>query len=249
MRRLLRHGLLSGLVAGLAMAAFLLVVVRGPLNDALAYEDTLAHDAGTHAHGQLFSTGMQEVGGSIGLILFGIFLGVIYAVVLASLAPRFGPVSAMQLALRMGMIGFVVVVVVPFLKYPANPPAVGDPESVGTRTVLYLSVLAFSILLAYGVALAVGSQRFSELGRAWLTAGLYGAGLVAIFVLMPAAEPIVGPADLVWNFRIASLGGLTVVWLTLSLMMGSYLTLDARAASLAAGEVGSDAEIQLDTTL
>ncbi len=210
------------------MAVFLLLVVRGPLNAALDYEESNLEGT-AHTHDSLFSTGMQELGGSVGLILFGTFLGIIFAVVMAALSHRFGDVTPLQLSLRMGLVGFVVVVLVPFLKYPANPPAVGDPATVNERTLLYFAILAFSIMLAYGVALAVASSSFDALGRSWLATGLYGTGLIALFALMPGAvDPVDAPTDLVWDFRLASLGGLAVVWTMLSLFMGTYLTLDQR---------------------
>ena len=48
----------------------------------------------------------------------------------------------------------VCIAVVPFFKYPANPPGVGDPDTVGRRTVLYLALIAVA-LAADGLAVAV----------------------------------------------------------------------------------------------
>ncbi|MDH3755593.1 MAG: CbtA family protein [Acidimicrobiia bacterium] len=226
MTRVLRNGLLSGLVAGVSLAVYMLVFGRGPIRAALDYEDELADSAGDGAaHDELFSRGVQELGGAIGLLIFGVALGLIFAVVLAAVAPRMGPVTPLRASLQLGLVGFIVVVIVPFLKYPANPPAVGDPDTINERTLAYFSVLAASIVLANVVWRVVEASRRSPVGRAWLGAGLYAGGLVIIFVVFPApADAVTAPTDLVWDFRLASLGGLATAWAALSLTMGTLLT-------------------------
>lgn len=212
------------------MAAFMAVFARGPINAALDFEHETQHESGTATHEELFSRGVQEIGGAVGVIIFGVALGLIFAVVLASLGPRLGRVSAMQATLRLGVAGFFVVVVVPFLKYPANPPGVGDASSINERTIQYFGFLAVSILLAYTVFRTVEGSNASSAGRTWLGAGSYAVGLAVVFLVFPSSpDEISAPADLVWNFRLASLAGLAVAWLTLSLVMGTLVT---RAATV-----------------
>lgn len=233
MNRLLGHGILSGLAGGLAMTLFTFVFGRGPIQAALDYEDDLAHvDGAAHTHEELFSRGVQQIGGAIGLLLFGIALGVIFSVVLGSLAARMGSISAMQASVRIGAVGFFVLVVVPFLKYPGNPPAVGDPETINQRTVYYFALLGASILLAVAVLWAVEASPFQRVGTTWFGFALYFGGLALIFTLMPdAIDPVTAPTDLVWNFRLASLGGLATAWTVMALTMGSLLTRDAQKAA------------------
>jgi hypothetical protein len=227
MKRVLLNGLISGLAGGIALAAYMLLVGRGPINAALDYEETLAHEAegASHTHEALFGQGVQEIGGAIGLIVCGIALGVIFAITLASMSPRLGQVAPIHAATRLGAIGFVVVVVVPFLKYPANPPAVGDPDTINERTVLYFALLGLSIALANGVWSFVQRVERSAVTRAWLGTTLYALGLAIIFLVLPGSvDQIDAPADLVWNFRLASLGGLAATWAVMSLTMGTLLT-------------------------
>ena len=47
-----------------------------------------------------------------------------------------------------GAIGYVSVVLVPFLKYPATPPAVGDGDTIAQRTLLYFTYLLVSLIAA-----------------------------------------------------------------------------------------------------
>ncbi len=225
MRRLLGIGALAGLAAGVASAVFLATVGRGPIADAIALEEARAHAAGAAHHQDLFSRGVQEIGGALGLIVFGLALGVVFAVVLAAVGPRLGAVTPMGAAVRLGWVGFATVVLVPFLKYPANPPAVGDPDTVSQRTLAYFAALVLSILLTLAVWRLRARLGAGSVAGAWATAACYAAGLAVIFLALPAnPDPLDAPADLVWRFRMASLGGLAAAWAALALATGTLLT-------------------------
>ena len=225
MKRLLIAGSLAGLAAGVASALFAATAGRGPIRDAIALEDSLSHATSGAHHEDLFARGTQEIGGAVGLIVFGLALGVIFAVVLGAVGPRLAASTPLSASIRLGCAGFVAVVAVPFLKYPANPPAVGDPATVNERTMLYFAVLALSILLAWAVWRFHRAARLAPVPQAWATAALYAAGLIVIFVALPASpDPVEAPADLVWRFRLASLGGLASLWAVLSLATGTLLS-------------------------
>ena len=225
MKRLLAAGSLAGLAAGVASALFAATAGRGPIRDAIALEDSISHATSGAHHEDLFGRGVQEVGGAIGLLVFGLALGVIFAVVLGAVGPRLAAATPLVASVRLGCAGFVAVVVVPFLKYPANPPAVGDPSTVNERTVLYFAVLALSILLAWAVWRFHRAARLEPAAQAWATAALYAAGLAVILLALPASpDPVEAPADLVWRFRLASLGGLAAAWAVLALVTGTLLS-------------------------
>ena len=225
MKRLLAAGCLAGLAAGVASALFAATAGRGPIRDAIALEDSISHATSGAHHEDLFARGTQEIGGAIGLIVFGLALGVIFAVVLGAVGPRLAASTSLIASIRLGCVGFVAVVVVPFLKYPANPPAVGDPSTVNERTMLYFAVLALSILLAWAVWRFHRAARLAPTSQAWATAALYTAGLIVIFVALPASpDAVEAPADLVWRFRLAALGGLAALWAVLALATGTLLS-------------------------
>ena len=231
MKRLLAAGSLAGLAAGAASALFAATAGRGPIRDAIALEDSISHATSGAHHEDLFGRGVQEVGGAVGLIVFGLALGVIFAVVLGAVGPRLAASTPLVASVRLGCAGFVAVVVVPFLKYPANPPAVGDPSTVNERTVLYFAALALSILLAWAVWRFHRTARLAPTAKAWATAALYAAGLVVILLALPASpDPVEAPADLVWRFRLASLGGLAAAWMVLALVTGTLLSRPGAAA-------------------
>jgi predicted cobalt transporter CbtA len=124
--------------------------------------------------------------------------------------------------------GYLVVCVVPFLKYPANPPAVGKAETIGQRTGWYLAMVVISVLLAVA-ATYLGRQLTSRLS-AWnaaLAAGaMYVVAVAAAQALLPSINevPEAFPATLLWNFRIASLGTQLVMWTILGLLFGALVT-------------------------
>jgi hypothetical protein len=60
-------------------------------------------------------------------------------------------------------IGYVSVVVIPFFKYPATPPAVGDGDTIGQRTALYFSFVLVSIVAA-GAGTALTAKLVASRG-------------------------------------------------------------------------------------
>lgn len=225
MKRLLAAGSLAGLAGGVASALFAATAGRGPIRDAIALEDSISHATSGAHHEDLFARGTQEIGGAVGLVVFGLALGVIFAVVLGAVGPRMAASTPLAASMRLGCTGFMAVVLVPFLKYPANPPAVGDPDTVNERTVLYFAVLALSILLAWAVWRFHRAARLGPTAQVWATVALYAAGLLVIFLALPATPDTVdAPADLVWSFRLASLGGLAVMWAVMALLAGTLLS-------------------------
>jgi Probable cobalt transporter subunit (CbtA) len=114
---------------------------------------------------------------------------------------------------------------VPELKYPANPPAIGAPETIGSRTALYFTMLAVSILamiLAATLALAF-SARLGSWNAALVSAAVFVAVAgVAALALPPVDEvPVNFPASVLWNFRLASIGARAVLWAVLGLAFGA----------------------------
>src|SRR4051794_29994344 len=95
---------------------------------------------------ETFSRGLQgSIGVGVGLVAFGVALGGLFAVAYVLLVRRVRAVSPRALALLLAGGGFLGVFLVPFLKYPANPPAVGHDETIGARTLLYLAMVVVSV--------------------------------------------------------------------------------------------------------
>jgi hypothetical protein len=79
---------------------------------------------------------------------------------------------------------------VPFLKYPANPPAIGHEDTILDRSNLYLAMVACSIVLLIGAVL-LGKRLQPRFGN-WNATLLAVAAYVAIIGVLMAVLPSVG---------------------------------------------------------
>src|SRR6267154_987543 len=86
---------------------------------------------------------------------------------------RVGSIRPRTTAMLIAAAGFAAVYVVPLVKYPPNPPAVGRAETIRERTGLYLLMVGLSIVLAIG-SVWLGRRLTGRLGS-W-NATLVGAG-------------------------------------------------------------------------
>jgi len=110
--------------------------------------------------------------------------------------------------------------VIPFLKYPANPPTVGNEETVVLRGILYLAFIAISGLMAIGFY-----QIFKRLkGRnRILTIVGYAISISMVFFIMPEnPDTISAPMELINGFRLVVFFTSTVFWFTLALILGTF---------------------------
>ena len=247
MRVLLVRGMLVGLVAGVLAFVVAKVIGEPSVGSAIAFEGL--HDAAEHAgtvaeaghvHAEEFSRSTQSgIGLFTGLTLFGIAIGGIFALAFACVQGRLGGLGVRGTAALVAVVGFLGVYLVPFLKYPANPPAVGDADTIGRRTALYVAMMLLALAVV-GSAVFYSRSLAPRLG-AW-NAGvlsLLGA-VVAIgvaYVLMPGVNEVPDdfPADVLWDFRIASLAIQATVYAGVGLLFG-WLTERSITASVRAAD-------------
>jgi predicted cobalt transporter CbtA len=215
-RRLLKQGVLAGMAGGAGLALVLRLIGEGPLGRAVAIEGSTGHD--------MFSRGTQQVGGMLAALIYGAALGAVFGVVYAAVRHRVRAADDWRAAVNLAATGFVAVFLLPFLKFPANPPSVGDPDTIGRRTALYLLAVAWSLVATWGawrawralVARGVPVHQAvpATLGT-WVV--LAAVGLVA---LPSNPDPVNAPATLIWQFRLASLGGAVTYWSVMGLVFG-----------------------------
>lgn len=225
---LLGRMVLAGLIAGTLSGVYSLLVTERAIEPALALEEArAAPGGGAHDHaGELFGRGEQLVGGFLGTLLAGVVLAVLFTAVYALVRHRLPGQTDLARVYLLAGIGFGIVALLPALKIPANPPAVGDPATVGTRTAIYGAVLLCGIVSAMLVAALVSflqSRAVSPAATATAAVGALALLLCLILVLVPGnPDPIAAdvPAAMVWDFRLASLGQLAVLWATLGLAGG-----------------------------
>lgn len=217
----LRRGVLAGLAGGAAMAAFLLLVGERSIRQALAIE--AARSRGEPSVEE-FTRGTQLAGGVVAALLYGLFIGAVFAVVFAAVRHRSRLRDDFARALALSAVGFGTLVLVPALKYPANPPAVGDPATVGRRTVAYLTLVGLSVVASFATWRASRYLRGrgvpDHLRLPALALG-YLALVGAAYLAWPANPDRVSvPAQLIWRFRLAALGGTAALWAVLGVVFG-----------------------------
>jgi hypothetical protein len=225
-RPLLVRGMLVGLAAGVLAFAFAFAFGEPQVQRAIDFEDHLARLHREPAEAELVSRGIQRTLGLLtGTVVMGIALGGLFSLVFAWAYGRIGAMSPRLTAAVLALGAYLTVTVVPFTKYPANPPTVGNPDTIDKRTILFLTMIAITIL----AAVAAARLRRELLSRV----GTWNAAIVAVaafIVVIAAAELILPavhetppgfPADVLYRFRLASLGISLTLWTTIGLGFGA----------------------------
>lgn len=233
--RLLVRGMIAGLLAGILAFTFATVFGEPQIELAIAYEDGSSH---SHQHGQgesdsemgmetgdVVSREVQSTFGLLtGILVYSISLGGIFSLVFAYALGRTGTLSPRALAVLLALTAFIVINLIPGLKYPANPPATNNSETIDLRTVMFFLMIVVSI-----VAALVSSNAARRMSATW---GKWNAATVGIslYVLIMAVAGYLFPtvdeipddfsAVLLWRFRVASIGVHIVLWSSLGLIFG-----------------------------
>jgi predicted cobalt transporter CbtA len=208
LRNLLICGLVAGVCAGTLAAGFATVAGEPAIDRAIAYEG---------AHVGPVSRDVQKSAGLLtATLVYGLSLGGLFALAFAVAYGRVGRATPRATAYGLAAAAFVVVFLVPFLKYPASPPGATDPETIGTRTLAYATMVAISLLAAVA-ALRLRRSRGNLAAAALFVVVVGAAGLA-----LPSFHEVPGdfPASTLWGFRAASIGTQAVIWLTIGLMFG-----------------------------
>ncbi|MGW0580638.1 CbtA family protein [Streptomyces sp. NPDC002920] len=222
-RNLLVRGMLAGLGAGV-LALFVAFFLGEPnVDKAIGFEET---HAAAHEHEvELVSRSLQSTAGlATGVLIYGIAFGGIAALAYCFCLGRVGRFTPRATALLLSACALAVVYVVPFLKYPANPPAVGNPDTIGNRTTLYFLMIVLSVLLAVAAAL-LGKRLAPKLGTWNATVTAVGAFALAIglaFAFLPAVNEVPSgfPATVLWRFRLSALAIQATLWGGFGLVFG-----------------------------
>ncbi|HVI27052.1 CbtA family protein [Hansschlegelia sp.] len=246
---LLLRGMMIGVLAGLLAFGFAKIFGEPWVEYAIAFEDHMSHAAAASDEAgepEIVSRATQAGAGLFtGLVVYGAAVGGLFALAFAFANGRLGSFSPRSTAALLAALGFVAIVLVPQLKYPANPPAVGSAETIGARTELFFAMLAFSVaLMAASVMLARRvAERLGGWNGATTGAFVYLAVVAVMFAALPSIEEIpasFSPAAL-WNFRVASIGAQAVLWSVIGLGFGAvteHAARRARPAARAAGAAG-----------
>lgn len=221
--------MLAGILAALVATLFARALVEPQIDLAIGYEAAhSAHDmsgASAHEEEELVSRTVQKGAGLLtALALYGAAVGGIFSLVFAYGYGRFGQAGPRSFALILAALAFFLVAIVPGIKYPQTPPAVGMHETVGLRTAAYFAM----IVLSLGGAVIAGKLR-AVLARNWrgIDATLLSVmGYVLIVgigqALLPTIDEVPAnfPATLLWNFRVTSIATQLILWAVIGVAFG-----------------------------
>jgi predicted cobalt transporter CbtA len=259
-RSVIGWAVVCGLVAGLTAAVYMSIVGEPLVDRAIAIEEATAaaasdsggDDAG-HPAGEEHADDSVEVSRptqrGAGLFsayaLFGGACGLLLAAGALSLrGPWLDPFRRIAVT---GSILALAITVVPWFEFPPNPPAVGDPATAGERQRWFFLLVALT-----GVVLAGAAHLSARLRKAgwpdFRRTAAVGAASVAVLgvivALLPGNDdpvPTAVPASLLWDFRVASLGGNVLMWSVLTVGFGVLCAESARRRVEAAAAAGTGA--------
>jgi len=233
--------MLAGCLAGVVGFCFAWLVGEAPVNRAMAFESyveyTVHHE---EPEEEMVSRRLQSTAGlGTGTLIYGVALGGIFSLVFVAAYGRLKPFAARGTAAMLGGLGFTAIYLVPFLKYPANPPSIGDPDTISMRTGLYLVMVLVSV--AAMVLAVMFQQRLAPRFGGWdatlIAGGAYIVVIAVCYLLLPAINEVpqaalpglmeavtdaevTFPPTVLWAFRVSSLGLQVVIWATISLVFG-----------------------------
>ena len=216
----LRRGMAAGLLVGLLAGLFAFVVGEPVLDKAIALEKA---SEGAH-HEEIFSRSTQKVGLFFATGLFGVTVGGVFGIVYAFFRDRLAAGSDLGRSISLSGAIFVGAFLIPFLKYPANPPSVGDPSTIRERTAAYFALVALSlltVLVAWLSARALKARGFDAPRRRLMVGVGFVLVVAVLFLSLPAGPSAEGfPSGVLWAFRLSSLGTQVVFWAGLGLLFG-----------------------------
>lgn len=209
---ILKVAVVAGLVAGAAAALFHSLLTEPVINRAIEMEEHLGHTHGAQDEEPVVSRHTQGVGLIIGFLLYGGTWGLLFAILYYLVQPWFLWGSHGKRGLALAVILGWSVAIFPFLKYPANPPGVGESETITYRQGLYLGFIGLSVLGTF-LALRLHSLLVHKRSAGFIAPALYIIYLVTVYLAMPSnPDPISMSTEMIWKFRILSLTGLVLFW-------------------------------------
>jgi len=216
--------LVSGFVAGTIHGAVNLAIVEPYLDEAIGIENQALFKSGEvedtpqfwveyNSYRDWQKSGQLLAGGILGMSIGALF-GVVFAYSRNSL-PRGHTVKK---TFVLAAIMWLTIFLIPFLKYPANPPTIGDADTVVLRGILYLSFIAISGFSAVGF-----SRLYKKLEpKKYLALVGYAVFITAVFFIMPPSpDEVTAPMDLVNGFRTMSVVAVSTFWVAEAIILGA----------------------------
>jgi predicted cobalt transporter CbtA len=218
--------LLSGAFAGFIHGTVNFAIVEPYLDQAIGIENQNLFASGEEEDTPEFWVEYegyrvwQKSGQILAGVILGISVGALFGIVFALSRHSLPGNHDVKKSLILAGVMWLTIYLIPFLKYPANPPTVGDGETVVLRAILYLSFIAISGLGA--LAFYKLSTKFKNNKKIISVVG-YGIFISAVFFAMPEnPDEITAPMNLVNEFRLMSILGVSSFWISVGIILGLF---------------------------
>ena len=216
--------LVSGALAGAIHGTVNFAIVEPYLDQAIGIENEILFASGEEDDNPQFWAdyeeyrGWQKSGQVLAGIILGIAMGSLFGIVYALSRNSLPGKNDVTKAVVLAGIMWITIYLIPFLKYPANPPTVGDAETVVLRSILYISFIAipgFGALAFYKLSQKLQSNK-KYLGLVGYTVFI----ITAFFAMPENPDEITAPMNLVNEFRLMSVLGVTSFWISVGIILG-----------------------------
>ena len=215
--------LVSGFTAGIIHGVVNLVIVEPYLDQAISIENQ-----------NLFATGLaedtpqfwaeyssyrdwQKSGQILAGGILGMSIGALFGIVFAYSRNALPKGHTVKKTFVLAAIMWFTIFLIPFLKYPANPPTVGEAETVVLRSILYLIFIAISGFSAVGFFMLYKKLE----NKKYLAFVGYAVFITTVFFIMPPSpDEVTAPMDLVNNFRTMSVVAVSTFWIADAIILG-----------------------------
>ena len=218
--------LISGALAGAIHGTVNFAIVEPYLDQAIGIENQNLFASGEEEDNPQFWAEYesyriwQKSGQVLAGIILGIAMGSLFGIVFALSRNSLPGKNDVTKSLILAGLMWLTIYIIPFLKYPANPPTVGDGETVMLRAILYVS---FIVLSGIGVVIFYKLSRKLQSNKKYFGLIGYIVFISVIFFVMPEnPDEVNAPINLVNEFRLMSVLGVSSFWLSVGIILGLF---------------------------
>jgi hypothetical protein len=212
----------SGVIAGIILALLNLGIVEPTIDKAIALEVQKQVSSGENVNlSELIDYRYwQKAGAFAGGAIYGAGLASLFGVIFVFARNKLPGKNSKQKAIFLAGIMWFVLYLMVALKYPANPPAVGNPETIYYREVLYVAYIMISGFAALAMAAIWIKIRMNS--KRIIVPLIYAAIMGTAYVVMPSnPDKIEISMDLIQTFRILTTLTIGIFWAILAIIFGS----------------------------
>ena len=218
--------LISGALAGTIHGVVNFAIVEPYLDQAIGIENQNLFASGEEEDNPQFWAEYesyriwQKSGQVLAGIVLGIAMGSLFGIVYVLSRNSLPGKNDVSKSLILAGIMWIVIYLIPFLKYPANPPTVGDGETVVLRAILYIS---FILISGFGAFIFYKLSKKFQNNKKYL--GLFGYVIfivITFFVMPENPDQITAPMNLVNEFRLMSILGVSSFWGSIGIILGVF---------------------------